>query len=322
MESTYFSLASKANFNKALRHFYTVTDVVAEVDSNRNFADVVNEEVENKEILEDQVLPIVGAVIRDKYGYSYDSYNVTQTITDFQKISDEAIKWTALDIVLVYYNPSGKVLLINPKNIDHWDRAREIHADQLMVVYVKFLKEENVKMELAAIKTIEEMLSGKDVFINRAFIDTTVVPKRTAKKEKAYVPAPVPAVGAEGAEAPPKAAAPQAKPSGNVTPKYAVEVSNELFHNGNVEAWKKIIESYFATFPELKVHVFHEGELINDLNALFKWGKVKHGDSIFFQVAGENIKGVSKLQKYLYEGASPRYEQFLKIGVGQVLRLF
>ena len=321
MESTYYSLASKANFNKALRHFYKVTDVVDELDSNRNFADVVNEELESKDILDDQILPIVGAVIRDKYAYSYDSYNIVQTVTEFQKIADETTKWTALDIVLVYYNPSGKVLLINPKNIDHWERARELHVDQLMVIYVKFLKEENIKMELAAIKTIEEMLTGKDVFVNRAFIDATVVPKKTARKEKAPEPAPIAAAGAEGAAAPARAAEP-AKGKGNATPKYAVEVSNELFHNGNVEAWKKIIESYYATYPGLTVHVYHEGELINDINALFKWGKVKHGDSIFFQVAGENIKGVSKLQKYLFEGASPRFEQFLKIAVGQVLRLF
>jgi hypothetical protein len=47
-----------------------------------------------------------------------------------------------------------------------------------------------------------------------------------------------------------------------------------------------------------------------------------HGDSIFFQVSGEIIVGVSKLQKYLFEGASQRYEQYLKLGVGRVLNLF
>jgi hypothetical protein len=204
--------------------------------------------------------------------------------------------------VCVYYNPGGTIFLINPKNINHWERVREIHNDQLMVIYAKFLKEENRKIEMEAIRTLEEMLAGKDVFINKAFIDQTIVQKQPVKKEKK-------------AEEVGKGAA-------NITPKYAVEVSNELFHNGNVEAWKKIIESYTTSFPALKVYIFHGGELVNDINSLFKWGKVKHGDSIFFQVAGDNIKGVSKLQKYLYEGASPRFEQFLKIGVGQVLRLF
>ncbi|HNW28976.1 MAG TPA: hypothetical protein PKN50_10900 [Spirochaetota bacterium] len=306
MESTYFALASKSNFNKALRHFYKVSEVVDEIEMNRNLADVINDDIDANEVTEDQILPIVGSVIRDKYGYSYDSYNIIEPITEFEKIAEETSKWTALDIVCVYYNPGGKVFIINPKNPDHWERVRELHNDQLMVIYVKFLKEENKKIEEAAINTFEEMLSGKDVFINKAFIDQTVVQRKPVKKEK-KVEEPG-KVGGGGVA--------------NITPKYAVEVSNELFHNGNVEAWKKIVESYTTTFPALKVFIYHGSELVNDINSLFKWGKVKHGDTIFFQVAGENIKGVSKLQKYLYEGASPRFEQFLKIGVGQVLRLF
>ncbi|MFP4638430.1 MAG: hypothetical protein ACLFM6_08315, partial [Spirochaetaceae bacterium] len=107
-----------------------------------------------------------------------------------------------------------------------------------------------------------------------------------------------------------------------ITPKYSVLVTNELFHNGNVEAWKKIIESYKAKYPDLDVLIWYENERINDLNSLFKWGKVKHGTPIMFSVVGEDIKGVSKLQRYLYEGASPRFEAFLKGGVGRTLDLF
>jgi hypothetical protein len=160
---------------------------------------------------------------------------------------------------------------------------------------------ENKKIETEAITAVEEMIAGKDVFINPEFIDQSVVAK---------APAPAPKVS----EA--------AITSKNKTPKYSIQVSNELFHNGNVEAWKKIIESFKTKFDDLDVAIFHEGELINDINTLFKWGKVKHGSLIFFQVIGENIRGVSKLQKYLYEGASPRFEQFLRIGVGKVLNLF
>ena len=113
-------------------------------------------------------------------------------------------------------------------------------------------------------------------------------------------------------------------PAGNKrsTPKYSVLVTNELFHNGNVEAWKKIIESYNAKYPDLDVAIFYDGERINDINALFKWGKVKNGTFILFQIIGEDIKGVSKLQKYFFEGASHRFEQFLKLGVGKILQLF
>ena len=194
-------------------------------------------------------------------------------------------------------------MLINPKNPDHWDKARELHQDNLCVIYVKYLKDEDKIIEKEAIKAIEEMISGKDVFINKQFIDATKVAKTVVKKKTS----------------------PQqqvSKGKRNVTPRYSVQVTNELFHNGNVEAWKKIIESYMNKYPDLEVSVFFEGEVINDINALFKWGKVNHGDHILFQIAGEHIQGVSKLQKYLFEGASPRFEQFLKIAVGQILNLF
>jgi hypothetical protein len=302
METTYYSLASKNNFNKALRHFYAVNDVVEDIESKSNLADVITVQIDNEEIHQDQILPIVGAVLRDKYSYSYKSCNVPAIISDFEKIITETAKWTALDIVIVYFNTGGKTFLINPKNSEHWERVRELVKDQLIVIYAKLLKGQNKKIENEAITAIEEMISGKDIFINKEFIDATAAPRQAVKKP---VPAP---------QGPAKAK--------NITPKYAIRVSNELFHNGNVEAWKKIVESFNTKFPDLQVHIFHKGEVINDINSLFKWGKVKHGDSIFFQVSGEDIKGVSKLQKYLYEGASARFEQFLKIGVGKVLNLF
>ena len=302
METTFYSLATKTNFNKALNHFYGVNDVVDEIESGRNFADAVNVMLAEGDLTVDQVLPMIGAIIKDKYQYSYDSYNVPVTINDFSKIVEETSKWTALDIILVYFTVNSEPFLINPKNMIHWERVREIVRDQLMVIYVKKKKEPNPKVENDAINAIEEMMAGKDVFINKEFLDETVA-VREAKKQIA--PAEAAAAGKK-----------------NMTPKYAVTVTNELFHNGNVEAWKRIIESFKVSHPDLDVLIFHEGEKINDINSLFKWGKVKHGDPILFQVVGENIRNVSKLQKYLFEGASPRFEQFLKIAVGKVLNLF
>ena len=107
-----------------------------------------------------------------------------------------------------------------------------------------------------------------------------------------------------------------------MTPRYSVVVTNELFHNGNVEAWKRIIESYKSKHSGLDVLILYENERINAINALFKWGKVKHGVPILVSVVGEDIKDVSKLQRYLYEGASPRFEMFLKGGPDTTLDLF
>ena len=313
METTYYSLASKSSFNKALRHFFAVNDAVGEIESKSNLADYINDLLDDEEIHPDQVLPIIGAVVRDKFEYTYYSYSVVKTVTEFQKIQDELIKWNALDIIIIYFGPDGKRFVINPKSADSWERCREIHKDQLLVVYTRFLKEKNVKLEEEAIKTFIDIFSDKDVFINKSFIDQSIVNRPAAAPKQ-------PAKTASGAPA--AASAPARAKKVSITPKYGVVVSNELFHNGNVEAWKKILESFEVKYPDLKVHVMFGGEVINDINSLFKWGKVKHNDSIYFQVSGENILGVSKLQKYLYEGASQRYEQFLKLGVGRVLNIF
>jgi hypothetical protein len=107
-----------------------------------------------------------------------------------------------------------------------------------------------------------------------------------------------------------------------MTPLYGVVVTNELFHNGNVEAWKKIIQSYEHSHSGLRVNVYYEGERIHDINTLFKWGKVKRGTPVMFSVQGENISDVAKLQRYFKQGASHMFEAFLKGSPGQILNLF
>ncbi len=124
-----------------------------------------------------------------------------------------------------------------------------------------------------------------------------------------------------GLEAPaPAVVAP--KGAVRMTPMYSVVVQNELFHNGNVEAWKRIINSYKTKNPGLDVYIYYEGERIVDINALFKWGKVKHGSSIQFAVVGNDIKDVAKLQRYLNQGASHQFEAFLHGPVNTPLKLF
>ena len=335
METTYFSLATKEKFNKSLNHFFKVNDIIDEIEAEKNLADFIDEELDNKEITKDQILPIVGAVIRDKYNYSFDSFNIPSTIIDFTKIVEETSKWSAIDIVMVYYNPNVEIFLINPRNQSHWAKVGEVTRDQMAVIYAKHLKKNpSKKLEKEAIKAFEEMIAGKDVFANPEFIDQTRTAKRAfqhQQQQRQYhyqiqssdeeKPAD------ENTSAPvvistPVKAAPQPAGKQTSTPKYSVLVTNELFHNGNVESWKKVIESYETTYPNLKISIFYEGELIHDINSLFKWGKVRSQSMIHFQVTGDEIKGVSKLQKYLFEGASPRFEQFLKLAVGKVLNLF
>ena len=136
-------------------------------------------------------------------------------------------------------------------------------------------------------------------------------------------PAPAPKESARVAPPVVTAAAPAiSKGPVRMTPMYSVVVSNELFHNGNVEAWKRIIASYNAKYPALQVFIYYDGERILDINTLFKWGKVKHGSAIQFAVSGNEIMDVAKLQRYLVQGASNRFEAFLHGPVNTVLKLF
>jgi hypothetical protein len=82
------------------------------------------------------------------------------------------------------------------------------------------------------------------------------------------------------------------------------------------------VASYKAAHPALEVFIYYEGERILDINSLFKWGKVKHGSAIEFAVAGDEIKDVAKLQRYLTQGASHQFEAFLHGPVNSVLKLF
>jgi hypothetical protein len=107
-----------------------------------------------------------------------------------------------------------------------------------------------------------------------------------------------------------------------LSPRYGVPVSNELFHNGNVEAWKKIIDSYQTKYPHIKILVFYDGEQIQDINTLFKWGKVKKGTYIEFALLGTDFVDVSKLRRYLEQGASHLFGAFLKGDPTKTLMLF
>lgn len=128
---------------------------------------------------------------------------------------------------------------------------------------------------------------------------------------------------AQQVAAPTAAPAPVAVPSSSkMSSLVSVVVSNELFHNGNVEAWKRIIRSYNAKYPNLQVFIYYDGERIVDINTLFKWGKVKHGSCIQFCVSGENIQDLAKLSRYFRQGASPQFEAFLHGSPDTVMNLF
>jgi len=324
------NLSTKSSFNSALGHFQTVSDIIGTLEDFKNVADSLNELLQDKTISQNQLIPSVNAILFDKLNYKYKSFNIPGTITNFDILVDEVKKWNGIDVVLVYYHPDLGPMLINPKNKSHFDSIHTFKSNELVTIYAgNFLKETNDVLADKTINSIikyldgkkivpsKEMLSGKFTLTRKVAVKkspNSKVSKNKAAKKKKPGTKKVKVVEEQKIEE-------IVKPK-RITPYYSVPVTNELFHNGNVEAWKKIIQSYNAKYPALEVYIYYDGERIHDIHSLFKWGKVKHGSTILFAVAGDNIKDVAKLQRYLKQGASIMFESFLKFPVNKILNLF
>jgi hypothetical protein len=343
----YAGLSTRDGFNRSLRHFKLMGEIVGDFDSLRNLADILNALHEAKRLEANQLAPVVNALCvgHPKYCYLSRSYNLAQNVENPGPLAEAAGKWNGVDLLLAYYHPDLGLTLINPKNRQNWESVGALKKYELVTIYAgTFGVKSPPKLLEEAIEAMIDLLEGRKPKASPALLKGRFKrkPARRAAAAPAAAPAVRPARGraarAPAAAAPslaptrraagapaaaPAAAAPPA-PSAQrrMTPMYSIPVSNELFHNGNVEAWKRVIQSYTHKYPGAEVFVFYEGERIHDINTLFKWGKVKHGSSIMIAVAGNTIQDVAKLQRYLRQGASPAFEAFLRFPVNTVLNLF
>ena len=317
--------STKEGFNNSLAHFRKVSDIIGDFQEYYNLSDLLNEAISAKEIKQNQLAPIVYALLVDKFEYENLSLSIQDTVTDFSKIYGEISTWNAIDVVIVYNHPQLGYTLINPKNKSHWDNLQNFTKNELITIFVGAFQDECDKsLAQKAIKSIIALLNGNTAGSTGSLKkgDYEFIPLEEDEEEENDFEDDEESDENQQEEAFPKKTGPASSGKKRMTPYYSVPVTNELFHNGNVEAWKKIIQSYQAKNPGLDVFIFYDGERIHDINTLFKWGKVKHGSTILFTVAGENIKDVAKLQRYLRQGASPAFEDFLRFPVNKVLALF
>ena len=342
----YESLATKEAFNASVRHVKSTVGLAERVAGRENLADALNELIDEKIIHSDQLQTFVSMLLIDKYGYYAASKNMTSTINDFSAVQEAVKSWNAFDMVVLYQHPDLGVIAVNPKNPAHISRIDRINKSELLVAYLGcFGKPFEASLAAKAADALISLYQGVKAKDMPALLKGTCSYKVPTPPKEAKVKKDAKATtsskaskatsGKKGksqtsqkAEAPVAQAAPAAKPAAvpktgsRMTPMYGVLVTNELFHNGNVEAWKRIIDSFKIKHPDLTVLVYYDSERITNLNALFKWGKVKHGSVIQFAVAGENICDVAKLQRYLAQGASIMYEAFLRGPINGVLSLF
>jgi len=323
-------------------------DISGDLGSN-NLGDVLYE-LGDEDLSGERGALLLRMLLVDKLGYKSVSANLQAVTPDLGALAGEFAKWKGIDLIAAYHHPDLGLIIANPKSAEGLASFGMLRKRELLVLYAGKGQGATDSNCLKAAELAVSFFEGKKSKVPPELLKGNFVPKKLKKTEEdepvrraapaAKGKAPKAAVKAAAKKAPAaKAAAPKesarvappavtaaapaiSKGPVRMTPMYSVVVANELFHNGNVEAWKRIVASYHAKYPTLQVFIYYEGERILDINALFKWGKVKHGSTIQFAVSGNDIKDVAKLQRYLVQGASHMFEAFLHGPVNNVLKLF
>ena len=354
-------LATRAGFNAAVRHMNKTIDIAGTLGANANLGDLLYERGDENLSGERGAL-LLRMLLVDKLGYKSVSANLENVTANIPALAKEFETWKGVDLVVAYHHPDLGLLIANPKIAEELANFGMLRKRELLVIYAgksgaaaDQTCQKAAELAVALFvgnksKVPPEILKGNFAVkpLKKAEAEEEEKPAKAPRAQKAAkagksasgsraakaargraavkaAPAAAPAPKESARVAPPAvtAAAPAiSKGPVRMTPMYSVVVANELFHNGNVEAWKRIIASYNAKYPALQVFIYYEGERILDINALFKWGKVKHGSAIQFAVSGNDIKDVAKLQRYLVQGASHQFEAFLHGPVNNVLKLF
>jgi hypothetical protein len=344
-------LATREGFNSAVRQIKKTIGIVDAAGSNNNLGDLLFERGD-PDFSGGRAALLLRMFLVDKLGYKTISTNLSDAAADLSTLAPEFGKWKAVDLVVAYHHPEMGFLVANPKNAEELAGFGQLKKRELLVVYAgkggapadeicqKAAELAAALFEGAKVKAPPALLRGgftvrklkkaaepgaeEAAAPRRPRAAKAAKPSRAPARGRRAAPAAGPEVQRVAAPVVTASAAPPPVSKGPVkmTPRYAVVVQNELFHNGNVEAWKRIVASYNAKYPALQVYIYYDGERILDINSLFKWGKVKHGSAIEFAVAGSEIKDVAKLQRYLAQGASHQFEAFLRGPVNNVLKLF
>ena len=310
--------------------------------------------------LSDAAQLVILSLVSEKFGYHALSFNISKSYPEIGKIRATLNEIQTFDLVFTLHHPlsglcilgqegetsvhlqQGRLVVIYARSLetDKSEEERKKTAYQLLHQIKDFITKQ---------KTFDTGLYASPVFKKPVTVD---LPPRKAESAPAAVE---PRAASQASHASHSQAAHQnsyygaaaakevkptvvaaqtneeevAAPASNepagakkTSPAYAVQVTNELFHNGNVEAWKNIIESYNLKYPDIEIFVYHKEERILNLNSLFKWGKVKNGDSIVFRVKAVEFKDLARLKRYLFEGASNRFEKFLHKELNGYLKLF
>ena len=296
-----FEIFSTRDECNHIMHFLeAVMFIIEDFEENENLANIIHRFINENLIVQDYIPAIISLILSDKYKYHFSSYNIEQEITNFKPLVKEFRKWKAIDLVFVYFHPELGIFPLNPKNKAHWNRIKLLKPTEFISLYAgNFQDTDDDEMFDLAIDRAIMLLKGKK-FMTPEILTTGEYEADDEADEQS---------SASFVEE---------------SPFYGIPVTNNQFHNGNVEAWKKIIRSYNHTYPRLRVIIYYAQEEVKDIDSLFQWGKIKPGTVINIKVIGEDLrkKQMSALVYHLKEGASPFFERYIKGNPRMILRLF
>ena len=252
IEENYNYFFSKREYvNLAVHYILSINSIIERCNYKQNIVDVITKSLAKKELEENQVKPILSTILRDKWQYEASSRNLISSIKDVDVFVEELSKWNGVDIVLGYDPSDLNFLAINPKNPSSKSMLQMLKKNELLTVYIGtqggkklsddvalraidviFALVENLK-----IKPPKEVLEGK--FLSELKKEKTNTIKNTKDKETKIKDSKI-----------------IKNNIATMSQILSVAVSNELFHNGNVEAWKNIIQSYKAKYKTATVFIF------------------------------------------------------------------
>jgi hypothetical protein len=282
-------LSARPAFNAAVRHIKKALEILDALEGGENFADALRR-LRRGGLSNADALSLLALLLVDKLGYTALSANPGAFAGDLPALAAEFETWKAVDLVAVFHDPRF-LGIVNPKNAGQLAALGRPFPRELLVVYAGG-GESVPELGAKAARTALALLGGG-------------------------CPEIPPELRVPGKGAPTKKPPRKEVPTGPLTsPLYSVRVSNELFHYGNVEAWKRVIGDYENAHPGCKVHVYYGGEPILDINALFTWGKMPWGSVIQFAVSSSGATGTvipdtARLRRCLTQASGRDFEPLL-----------
>ena len=309
---------NRESFNQYIQFFRQSKAILADINRGKSGAAILRDAARRYSMNEQALLAVINTLFIDKFGYTVSSHNLKCDITGLDKRVEVYLHFDYIDFFFVHH-ATGTLKVIDPLALGGTTSGLFYRGD-LVVTYSAFRAGADRKGEFSLTEFNEfavGVLYGTHRSGFKAVRDTIKEAHKVSRVPQASDTG-YEEITSEPVQVSPAGKSIQLKKSSLIS----VQVSNELFHNGNVEAWVKIIDSYESIYPGCEVHVYYDNEPVNNLNSLFKWGKVTNGSVIMISVTGPELKDLGKLQRTLYLGASPRFEQFISGPVHKKLRLF